>query len=151
MCEFSVNILLTVQFGDSAAKRGPLDKADVSAESVAAQSTGAAASADPGAAVAPLHAPGAEQQRQQCRDVRNPRRQSGEISMHEFWFGVINSCQFQNKNQLQITHLLVPKQNGTPDSCTTMNEEEIFDFQDNHDLITFGWIHVKNIIWFMGN
>ncbi|XP_059468556.1 STAM-binding protein [Neocloeon triangulifer] len=46
-----------------------------------------------------------------------------------------------NKNQLQITHLLVPKQNGTPDSCTTMSEEEIFDFQDQHDLITFGWIH----------
>ncbi|XP_065351870.1 STAM-binding protein [Cloeon dipterum] len=45
------------------------------------------------------------------------------------------------KNQLYITHLLVPKQKGTPDSCTTMSEEEIFDFQDRQDLITFGWIH----------
>lgn len=44
-------------------------------------------------------------------------------------------------NQLIITHLLVPKQTGTPDSCTTQNEEEIFDYQDQHDLITLGWIH----------
>lgn len=44
-------------------------------------------------------------------------------------------------DQLIITHLLVPKQVGTPDSCTTQNEEEIFEYQDRHDLITFGWIH----------
>ncbi|XP_069680632.1 STAM-binding protein [Periplaneta americana] len=46
-----------------------------------------------------------------------------------------------NHGQLIITHLLVPKQNGTADSCTTQNEEEIFDYQDQHDLITLGWIH----------
>lgn len=46
-----------------------------------------------------------------------------------------------NHGQLIITHLLVPKQNGTGDSCTTQNEEEIFDYQDQHDLITLGWIH----------
>jgi hypothetical protein len=50
---------------------------------------------------------------------------------------------FQNHGQLIITHLLVPKQNGTGDSCTTQNEEEIFDYQDQHDLITLGWIHVS--------
>ncbi|XP_067011147.1 STAM-binding protein-like A [Anabrus simplex] len=44
-------------------------------------------------------------------------------------------------DQLIITHLLVPKQQGTPDSCSTQNEEEIFDYQDQHDLITLGWIH----------
>ncbi|KAJ9586655.1 hypothetical protein L9F63_019757, partial [Diploptera punctata] len=46
-----------------------------------------------------------------------------------------------NRGQLIITHLLVPKQSGTSDSCTTQNEEEIFDYQDQHDLITLGWIH----------
>lgn len=46
------------------------------------------------------------------------------------------------KNEFIITHMIVPKQKGTPDSCTTMNEEEIFDFQDQHNLITIGWIHV---------
>jgi len=46
-----------------------------------------------------------------------------------------------NHGQLIITHLLIPKQIGTADSCTTQNEEEIFDYQDQHDLITLGWIH----------
>jgi hypothetical protein len=57
----SLSNLFTLQFGDSAAKRGPLYKANVSAESVAAQPTGAAASADTVAAAATLHAAGSEQ------------------------------------------------------------------------------------------
>lgn len=46
-------------------------------------------------------------------------------------------------HRLIITHVIVPKQSGTPDSCTTMNEEDIFDIQDQHNLITLGWIHVR--------
>jgi hypothetical protein len=38
---------------------------------------------------------------------------------------------------------MIPKQSGTSDSCTTMNEEDIFEFQDRQDLITLGWIHVR--------
>ncbi|KAJ8978366.1 hypothetical protein NQ317_018598 [Molorchus minor] len=45
------------------------------------------------------------------------------------------------KNELIITHMILPKQNGTSDSCSPMNEEEIFDYQDQHNLITLGWIH----------
>lgn len=45
------------------------------------------------------------------------------------------------RNQLKITHVIVPKQSGTPDSCSTNNEEEIFHYQDQHNLITLGWIH----------
>ncbi|GLV45292.1 uncharacterized protein CBL_05392 [Carabus blaptoides fortunei] len=45
------------------------------------------------------------------------------------------------RDNLIITHMIVPKQKGTPDSCVTMNEEELFDFQDQHNLITVGWIH----------
>lgn len=45
------------------------------------------------------------------------------------------------QNQLVITHLLIPKQHGSPDACVTKNEEEIFDYQDQHELVTFGWIH----------
>lgn len=44
-------------------------------------------------------------------------------------------------NKLNVTHVIVPKQNGTSDSCTTMNEEELFDYQDQYHLITLGWIH----------
>lgn len=46
-------------------------------------------------------------------------------------------------NRLTITHVIVPKQHGTADSCTTTNEEEIFDIQDQQNLITLGWIHVS--------
>ncbi|XP_045494157.1 STAM-binding protein-like A [Colias croceus] len=45
------------------------------------------------------------------------------------------------QNQLKITHVIVPKQSGTADSCSTNNEEEIFHYQDQHNLITLGWIH----------
>lgn len=44
-------------------------------------------------------------------------------------------------HQLLVTHVILPKQNGTSDSCNTMNEEEIFDIQDQLNLITLGWIH----------
>ncbi|KAI8096923.1 uncharacterized protein BX664DRAFT_325188 [Halteromyces radiatus] len=44
-------------------------------------------------------------------------------------------------NVLQVTTLIIPKQTGTSDTCTTENEEELFEYQDAHDLLTFGWIH----------
>ncbi|CAG0921094.1 unnamed protein product [Notodromas monacha] len=40
-----------------------------------------------------------------------------------------------------VTDMLVPKQTGTSDSCTTSDEEEIFEYQDQRSLITLGWIH----------
>ncbi|CAH8521117.1 unnamed protein product [Schistosoma mattheei] len=40
-----------------------------------------------------------------------------------------------------ITNLLIPKQSGTPDSCVTYKEEEIFEYLDRRQLITLGWIH----------
>lgn len=46
-----------------------------------------------------------------------------------------------DQNQLVISHLILPKQTATPDSCTTENEEEVFMYQDKHNLITLGWIH----------
>ncbi|XP_045534941.1 STAM-binding protein-like A [Papilio machaon] len=45
------------------------------------------------------------------------------------------------RDQLKITHVIVPKQTGSADSCSTNNEEEIFHYQDQHNLITLGWIH----------
>ncbi|CRK90516.1 CLUMA_CG004160, isoform C [Clunio marinus] len=45
------------------------------------------------------------------------------------------------QHQLLVTHVILPKQCGTSDSCNTMNEEEIFDIQDQLNLITLGWIH----------
>lgn len=40
-----------------------------------------------------------------------------------------------------ITHVLIPKQTGTPDSCNAEGEEDLFAYQDSHDLLSLGWIH----------
>ncbi|GFR71717.1 STAM binding protein [Elysia marginata] len=40
-----------------------------------------------------------------------------------------------------ITTLFIPKQKGGHDSCDMENEEELIFFQDEHNLITLGWIH----------
>jgi STAM-binding protein len=40
-----------------------------------------------------------------------------------------------------ISHLLIPQQKGTTDSCDISNEEAVADYQDKHSLITLGWIH----------
>ena len=52
---------------------------------------------------------------------------------------------FQQNNMFCITHLLIPKQTSTSDSCSTLSEEELFEFQDSHNLITLGWIHVSSV------
>ena len=49
---------------------------------------------------------------------------------------------WQSQNTLRVTHIIVPKQKGNSDSCETLCEEELFDVQDQYDLITLGWIHV---------
>lgn len=44
-------------------------------------------------------------------------------------------------NSFHITHVLVPKQTGTTDTCVAEDEEDLFMYQDPRDLITLGWIH----------
>ena len=46
-----------------------------------------------------------------------------------------------SKDMFTISHLIIPKQTGTSDSCTTQGEEELFEIQDKENLITLGWIH----------
>lgn len=50
-------------------------------------------------------------------------------------------CGRLRQNEFAITHVIIPKQKGTSDSCLTQNEEELFLFQDQYDLTTLGWIH----------
>ena len=50
-------------------------------------------------------------------------------------------CGTLQHNVLRVTHLLIPKQTSTSDTCSTTNEEDIFDYQDKNNLITMGWIH----------
>lgn len=44
-------------------------------------------------------------------------------------------------NKFRITHLIIPQQSGTSDSCTTSGEESIFEYQEKYGLLTLGWIH----------
>ncbi|XP_054839423.1 AMSH-like protease isoform X2 [Eublepharis macularius] len=44
-------------------------------------------------------------------------------------------------NEFIITHVVVPKQSAGPDYCDMENVEELFSVQDQHDLLTLGWIH----------
>ena len=44
-------------------------------------------------------------------------------------------------NCFTITHLLVPKQSGTSETCYANNEEELAFEQEKLGLITVGWIH----------
>ena len=46
-----------------------------------------------------------------------------------------------SQDMFTISHLIIPKQTGTSDSCTTQGEEELFEIQDKENLITLGWIH----------
>ncbi|UJR13493.1 hypothetical protein I4U23_000507 [Adineta vaga] len=47
----------------------------------------------------------------------------------------------KDNQQYVITHIVVPKQNGGPDSCDTEKEEEMVEYISNNNLITLGWIH----------
>lgn len=44
-------------------------------------------------------------------------------------------------NALFISHLVIPNQTSTSDTCETVDEEEIFNFCMKEDLLMLGWIH----------
>nr|KAF6459119.1 STAM binding protein like 1 [Rousettus aegyptiacus] len=50
-------------------------------------------------------------------------------------------CGKLTHNEFTITHVIVPKQSAGPDYCDVENVEELFSVQDQHDLLTLGWIH----------
>eukprot|EP01133_Synstelium_polycarpum_P002270 gene2270-2573_t len=41
----------------------------------------------------------------------------------------------------KVTTLIIPKQEGTTDTCNTIEEHELFEYQLENDLLTLGWIH----------
>lgn len=45
------------------------------------------------------------------------------------------------RGRFVISHLMVPKQSGTADSCCAESEEELAFEQERLDLVTLGWIH----------
>ncbi|KAL1318075.1 hypothetical protein AAHE18_15G180000 [Arachis hypogaea] len=53
------------------------------------------------------------------------------------------SCRLPENMVFHITTLIIPKQESTSDSCSTLNEEEIFEVQDILSLFPLGWIHIR--------
>ena len=45
------------------------------------------------------------------------------------------------KGELVCDRLLVPHQTGSSDTCTTTNEDEIWEYCTSNSLCTFGWVH----------
>ncbi|KAL2263198.1 hypothetical protein VTK26DRAFT_7772 [Humicola hyalothermophila] len=50
-------------------------------------------------------------------------------------------CGTQVNNALFITHLVIPEQRCTPDTCETENESGMLNYCIENDLIVIGWIH----------
>lgn len=50
-------------------------------------------------------------------------------------------CGVLTRNAFFITHLLIPHQESTSDTCQTTHEEYLFEYLDKHNLILIGWIH----------
>ncbi len=48
-----------------------------------------------------------------------------------------------HQDEFTITCLIIPKQYGTSDTCSMTNEEEIVKAQDQLDVMSLGWIHVR--------
>lgn len=46
-----------------------------------------------------------------------------------------------SQNQFIITHILLPHQSGTSESCNTTREEDMWEFQEFCNGICLGWIH----------
>jgi STAM-binding protein len=46
-----------------------------------------------------------------------------------------------SQNRFTVTHLIVPRQEGTSDTCSMVGEEDVLHVQDRLDLLTLGWIH----------
>jgi len=50
-------------------------------------------------------------------------------------------CGMLTSNAFFVSHLIIPEQESTSDTCDTLNESSLFDYCDSHDLMTLGWIH----------
>lgn len=50
-------------------------------------------------------------------------------------------CGTTVNNALFISHLVIPEQECTPNTCETVNEQSLFNYCDEHELIVIGWIH----------
>ena len=57
----------------------------------------------------------------------------------------IETCGFLtgkvDENKYKISHMIIPKQSGTANTCATTHEEEMLEYMEENHLITLGSIH----------
>ena len=56
-------------------------------------------------------------------------------------------------SKIELTHVLIPKQKGTHDSCVTTNEEQILEFQGMFLITVWNYYNGKKypklaVLWF---
>ncbi|CDK29076.1 unnamed protein product [Kuraishia capsulata CBS 1993] len=50
-------------------------------------------------------------------------------------------CGKLSRNAYFVTHLIIPDQDCTPNTCTTKNEDKVFGVVDSLGIFVLGWIH----------
>ncbi|GAB5359271.1 hypothetical protein AAMO2058_000530000 [Amorphochlora amoebiformis] len=50
-------------------------------------------------------------------------------------------CGSLKKNEFHVTACILPPQTGSANTTTTMGEEKLIKLQEDHNLLTLGWIH----------
>lgn len=55
--------------------------------------------------------------------------------------GLLSGRLNNDLGQYEVTHLLIPKQKGTENTCHSLNEEDTGVYQIEHELQPLGWIH----------
>jgi STAM-binding protein len=45
------------------------------------------------------------------------------------------------RNRLRMTHLIIPMQSGTANTCCTCNEEDVFNYMLEKQIVNLGWVH----------
>ncbi|EFJ42269.1 hypothetical protein VOLCADRAFT_67197 [Volvox carteri f. nagariensis] len=55
--------------------------------------------------------------------------------------GILAGRLLAGDSTFAITTLIIPKQEGTTDTVTALNEEEVFEAQFSRELYPLGWIH----------
>ncbi|ETO15951.1 hypothetical protein RFI_21409 [Reticulomyxa filosa] len=55
--------------------------------------------------------------------------------------GILTGKRDTTSGNYRVTHVIIPKQNGSSNTVHTVNEEELIDVQEKYQLITLGWIH----------
>lgn len=53
----------------------------------------------------------------------------------------------KTRNTYRVQSLLIPRQTSDENSCTMTHEELVFEWQENRELLTLGWVSCCFLLW----